>query len=121
MRKAFKYRLYPNPAQAEAMSQMLETHRCLYDNALAQRQDAWEQNQRTVKYTEQSAWMKRARITDSYLAATNFSSCQATLRRLGKTFQAFFRRIKTGEKAGYPRFKGRTRFDTVEFPAYGDG
>jgi putative transposase len=43
------------------------------------------------------------------------------MRRLDKAFQAFFRRVKAGEKPGYPRFKGRDRFDSVEFPAYGDG
>jgi putative transposase len=61
------------------------------------------------------------RKTSPFLAATNFSSCQATLRRLDKAFQAFFRRVKAARTAGYPRFKGRNRFDTVEFPSYGDG
>ena len=121
MRKSFKYRLYPNKSQVEALNQMIETHRRLYNNALAQRKDAWEQEERGVKYTEQSAWMRDNRRIDSYLASTNFSSCQATLRRLDKTYQSFFRRAKTGEKAGYPRFKGKHRFDTVEFPSYGDG
>ncbi|MEU1036698.1 transposase [Streptomyces mirabilis] len=37
------------------------------------------------------------------------------------TFAAFFRRVKTGEKPGYPRFKGVGHFDTVEFPKDGDG
>jgi putative transposase len=55
-----------------------------------------------------------------YLAATNFSSCQATLRRLDKAFHVFFRRVKAGEKPGYPRFKGRNRFDTVEY-VYSNG
>jgi putative transposase len=55
------------------------------------------------------------------LAATNFSSCQATLRRLDRAFQAFFRRLRAGEAPGCPRFKGQNRFDTVEFPSYGDG
>lgn len=52
---------------------------------------------------------------------TNHSSCQATLRRLDKAFQQFFERVKRGEKPGHPRFKGRDNFDSVEFPAYGDG
>lgn len=43
------------------------------------------------------------------------------MRRLDKAFVAFFRRIKASETPGYPRFKGRNRFDTVEFPSYGDG
>jgi transposase len=46
----------------------------------------------------------------SKLTATNYGSCQATLRRLEKAFQAFFRRVKAGEAPGYPRFKGRHWF-----------
>jgi putative transposase len=121
VRKAFKYRLYPTRQQDAAMSAMLETHRRLYNDALAERKQAWEQVQRSVSYGEQSGRLKAARKTNPFLAATNFSSCQATLRRLDKAFQAFFRRVKAGETAGYPRFKGRNRFDTVEFPSYGDG
>ncbi|MCG8349203.1 MAG: transposase [Chloroflexales bacterium] len=121
MRKAFKYKLYPTRQQDAAMSAMLETHRRLYNAALAERKQAWEQEQRSVFYGEQSGQLKVTRKTNSFLAATNFSSCQATLRRLDKAFQAFFRRVKTGETPGYPRFKGRNRFDTVEFPSDGDG
>lgn len=121
MRKAFKYRLYPTRQQDAAMSAMLETHRRLYNDALAERKQVWEQVQRSVSYGEQSGQLKAARKTNPFLAATNFSSCQATLRRLDRAFQAFFRRVKAGETPGYPRFKGRNRFDTIEFPSYGDG
>ena len=40
---------------------------------------------------------------------------------MDKSFKAFFRRVKTGEVAGFPRFKGRDRFDSITFPTYGDG
>ncbi len=43
------------------------------------------------------------------------------MRRLDKAFAAFFRRVKAGEKPGYPRFKGVGHFDTVVFPKDGDG
>lgn len=121
MRKAFKYRLYPTPQQDAAMSTMLETHRRLYNDALSERKQAWELTQHSVSYGDQSGQLKAARTTNSFLTTTNFSSCQATLRRLDKAFVAFFRRIKAGETPGYPRFKDRNRFDTVEFPSYGDG
>jgi putative transposase len=121
MRKAFKYRLYPTRQQQTAMTAMVETHRRLYNDALAERKQVWEQEQRSVSYSDQSGQLKAARTTNPFLAATNFSSCQATLRRLDKAFGAFFRRIKAGETPGYPRFKGRNRFATVEFPSYGDG
>jgi putative transposase len=121
VRKAFKYRLYPTNDQEQALAKMLDTHRHLYNRALAERKTAWEEQQESVSYGQQSAHLKDDRTTNHYLAATNFSSCQATLRRLDKAFQAFFRRLKSSEAPGYPRFKGQNRFDTVEFPAYGDG
>ncbi len=109
MRKSFKYRLYPTKAQAAAMSACVETHRILYNRALAERKAAYEGQQRTVRYGEQSAHLKEDRLANDYLARTNFSSCQATLRRLDRAFQAFFRRVKAGENPGYPRFRGRGR------------
>jgi putative transposase len=121
VRKAFKYRLYPTAQQEQALAEMLETHRHLYNRALAERKTAWDERQESVSYGQQSAHLKDERTTNAYLARTNFSSCQATLRRLDRAFQAFFRRLKAGEAPGYPRFKGANRFDTVEFPAYGDG
>jgi putative transposase len=57
-------------------------------------------------------------------AVWSFSSQQATLRRLNIAFAGFFRRVKTakpGVKPGYPRFKGKARFDSVEWPKDGDG
>jgi putative transposase len=121
VRKAFKYRLYPTAQQDQAMAVMLETHRRLYNRAIAERKTAWEEEQRTVTYGQQSAHLKEERTTHADLGRTNFSSCQATLRRLDRAFQAFFRRVQAGEKPGYPRFKGPNRYDTVEFPSYGDG
>jgi putative transposase len=122
VRKAFKYRLYPNRSQAEALDAMLETHRRLYNSSLQERKEVYEVEGRPVSYAEQSGKLKEARKSNPYLAKTNFSSTQATLRRLDRSFKAFFRRVKTGDEApGYPRFKGRDRFRLVEFPSYGDG
>ncbi len=121
MRRAYRYRLYPTKAQAAAISESVETHRTLYNRALAERKAAYEGQGRPVRYCEQSAHLKEDRPANDYLTRTNFSSCQATLRRLDKAFVAFFRRIASGDKPGYPRFRGRGRYNTVEFPSYGDG
>lgn len=121
MIKAFKYRLYPNVNQVRELETMLETHRRLYNACLAGRKERFETAQESVKYTQQSAWFKSERGANDWYARLNFSSAQATMRRLDKAFQAFFRRIKTGEKPGYPRFKARGRFDSWAYPAHGDG
>jgi len=43
------------------------------------------------------------------------------LARLDRTYQAFFRRIQRGEKAGFPRFKRRNRYHTFTYKEYGNG
>jgi putative transposase len=100
---------------------MLETHRRLYNACLDERKSRYEADKVTVRYAEQSARFKADRAINPYYARLNFSSAQATMRRLDKAFVAFFRRLKTGDKPGYPRFRGRDRYDSIEFPAYGDG
>ena len=54
-----------------------------------------------------------------WFAKLNFSSAQATMRRLDKAYAAFFRRLQAGEKPGYPRFKVAGRYDSIEFPPTG--
>jgi putative transposase len=44
---------------------------------------------------------------------------QDTLKRLDKAFEAFFRRLKSGDKAGFPRFRSRSRYDSFTFPQSG--
>jgi putative transposase len=44
---------------------------------------------------------------------------QATLRRLQRSFENFFGRVKRGEKAGFPRFKSRSRYDSFTYPQAG--
>ena len=121
MRKAFKYRLYLNRPQEQALDAMLDTHRRLYNLALRDRRGVYEAEERAVSYGEQSARFKETRKVLPSFAALNFSSAQATLRRLDKAFKAFFRRVKSGDTPGYPCFKPGGRFSTVEFPSYGDG
>jgi putative transposase len=54
-------------------------------------------------------------------AAIHSHVLQDVLARLDKTYQAFFRRLQRGEKAGFPRFKGRNRFHSVTFKEFGNG
>lgn len=121
MRRAYKYRLFTTANQERELAIMLESQRRLYNRCLEMRHDIYRDETRSISYGEQSAWFKAERAVNPYFARLNFSSAQATMRRLDKSFQAFFRRLKAGEKAGYPRFKARDRFGSVEFPAYGDG
>ncbi len=123
MIRAYKFLLRPTVGQAQALGEMLRDHCGLYNGALQERRDAYRHVSRTsVKYGMQSAQLKEIRAVDPESQGRwSFSSQQATLRRLDKAFQAFFRRVKAGETPGYPRFRGVNWFDTVEFPKDGDG
>jgi putative transposase len=46
---------------------------------------------------------------------------QVAVADLDKAFKAFFRRVKTGEKPGYPRFKSEQRWHSIGFKQYGKG
>ena len=122
MRRSFKFQLRPTSKQAVALAACLDAHRDLYNAALQERRDAYHHPSRTrIRYGNQSAQLREIRAALPEQARWSFSSQQATLRRLDKAFVAFFRRVKAGQAPGYPRFKGRARFDTVEWPKDRDG
>ncbi len=122
VRRACKFLLRPTAKQAAALAACLEDHRQLYNAALEHRRIAWQKAAVTVRYGDQSADLRHIRCYDpGGQGRWSFSSQQATLRRLDKAFAAFFRRVKAGQKPGYPRFKGYGWFDTVEWPEDGDG
>lgn len=120
MRKCYRYRLYPTRKQVNALQGQLEEARYLYNAALQERRDAYRTSQTSLNYYDQANQLKAIRANGS-LGLANFSACQDVLRRVQKTFEAFFRRVKAGERPGYPRFKSRSRFDSYTFPSYGDG
>src|SRR5215831_4260884 len=120
MRKTYRYRLYPTAPQATALEAQLGEACRLYNAALQERRDAYQRCGVSLHYYDQANQLKAIRAEGACELA-NFSACQDVLRRVEKTFKAFFRRVKNGEKAGYPRFKSRRRFDSYTFPSYGDG
>ncbi|WP_433219707.1 RNA-guided endonuclease InsQ/TnpB family protein [Microtetraspora malaysiensis] len=122
MLRSYKFVLRPTGKQATTLAQCLEDHRVLYNAALEHRRTAYRKAGVTVRYGDQSGELKHIRSDDpAGQGRWSFSSQQATLRRLDRAFAAFFRRVKAGQKPGFPRFKGRGWFDTVEWPKDGDG
>ena len=121
MRRAYVFRLRPTARQHVALAACVESHRELYNAALQERRDAWAHSKTRIRYGDQSVQLTEIRSARPDQAVWSFSSQQATLRRLNKAFTGFFRRVKSGRTPGYPRFKGKARFDSVEWPKDGDG
>jgi putative transposase len=120
-RKAFLYRLYPSKAQARLLDATLETCRRFYNDCLAERKTAWEQAQRSVGKVEQLRQVKERKATNPWAKDIHSHVLQTVVQDLDKAFDAFFRRVKADEKAGYPRFKGRNRWRSFGLKEYGNG
>ena len=120
MRKTYRYRLYPTKRQAEFLDSQLAEACRLYNAALQERRDAYRISGVSLNYYSQANQLKEIRAAGA-LDLANFSCCQDVLRRVDKTFQAFFRRVKNGQKPGFPRFRTGDRYDSITFPSYGDG
>jgi putative transposase len=121
VRRTFKYRAYPTRSQNEALHGQVNEACRLYNAALDERRSAWRMNNINLGYYDQAKQLKEIRATGD-VGVTNFSACQDVLRRVNKTFAAFFRRVKAGEQQpGYPRFRSRSRYDSLTYPSWGDG
>lgn len=120
MRCSYKFLLRPTSRQVAAIEACLEDHRQLYNAALEERREAWRKGV-SVGFYSQAAQLKEIRAADPDGQCLWSATSQGrTVRRLDRAFQAFFRRVKSGEKPGYPRFRGRGRWDSIEFDN-GDG
>src|SRR4051812_46143353 len=111
-RKTFRFRLYPTKAQTNLLTGQLGEACRLYNAALQERRDAWRINRQSLNYYTQANQLKEIRANGD-LSLANFSTCQEVLRRVERTFKSFFRRIKAGQREGFPRFKAQTRFDSL--------
>lgn len=116
IRKALKYRLYPTREQARKLSETLWLCSIVYNTCLAERRDCWELGGHSVTAYDQINRLPELKKTDERFKQIHSQVLQDTIRRLDKTFEAFFRRVKVGEKPGYPRFKPVRRYDSFTFP-----
>ena len=105
----------------ERLFHALDLLRVLYNAALEERIGAWRKQRKSVSRFDQYKSLTEIRSANSDYAALPAEMTRlTTLTRLDLAFKAFFRRVKKGEKAsGFPRFKGRGRFNTFVFGSVG--
>lgn len=112
--RSFRYRLHPTCAQERSLLAWLDGTREVYNAALEERRDAWKKQRISVSLYDQMAQLADVRADRPDIAAVPLVVLRGSLRRLDKAFKAFFRRCKSGEKPGYPRFKSASRWETIE-------
>ncbi len=110
--------MYPTKQQEAQLDLTLETCRHLYNLALADRKNAYEVEGVSQTYEDQAA-MLTVEKKDGNFKGVFSQVLQDVLRRLDKSFKAFFRRIKAGEEPGHPRFKGKGWYKSFTYPQAG--
>lgn len=119
MRKVFKYRIYPTKKQLHILEDDLEECRWLYNQILAYRKDTWEKEQRHISWYDSKKQIPFLKVERPSLKNVYSQVLQNVTERVDLAFKAFFRRCKSGETPGYPRFKGKGRYDSFTYTQSG--
>ena len=117
MIRTYTYKAKLSPTTHRNLIAFLRQQKDLWNAALEKRQQAWEQGNKISCHQQQMSLTElRQDIEYNKFDAT---AQRTSIRRLDKAFQNFFRRIKKGQKPGYPRFKSQVRsFETSQFRIY---
>ena len=120
-KRRVNYRLYPTAKQQEEMLGLLRKHQLMYNAALEQRITAYKKNGVSLTYQDQTKDLTELRAALPEFKIVNAQSSQNTLKRLDRAMKAFFRRVKSGEAPGFPRFKSFERYSGWGYNTHGDG
>lgn len=107
MECSYKFRIYPTAAQAEQMQRTFGCCRFVWNHYLALRKDLYEQDGKTMNYHACSGDMTQLKKILPWLREVDSTSLQASIQDLDTAYQNFFRRVKQGQKPGYPKFKSK--------------
>jgi len=102
MLRGFKYRIFPTPAQQEALETHFGACRFVYNHSLSQKIEAYTQSGKQLSCFDMINALPDLKKTHSWLCDANSQSLQMSLRNLDRAFTRFFR-----EQKGFPKFKSK--------------
>jgi putative transposase len=109
-------KLYLNQEQ-EATLETWRRECCrIYNRVLEHRIKAYKRRNQNVSYMDQCKLLTVWRQGMPSVAAVPTVFARDTLRRVDRSFKAFFRRVKDGsKKTGFPRFRAQYRYRSLEY------
>lgn len=117
--KTYKFCLNPTRHPRTLLSNTLELCRWVYNETLATRKNAWEQEKRSISCYDTIKMLPGWKKEKQELSQVYSQVLQEVCKRVDLAFKAFFRRAKSGEKPGYPRFRGYGWYDSFTYPQTG--
>lgn len=107
MEYSYKFRLYPNSEQCAMIARTFGCARFVYNHFLNLRKETYKASDETINYVKSSAMLTQLKKELIWLKEVDSIPLQESLRDLDFAYQGFFRRVKKGEKPGFPRFKSK--------------
>ncbi|MDP2908338.1 MAG: RNA-guided endonuclease TnpB family protein [Nanoarchaeota archaeon] len=117
--RTYKFRIFPSRSVARKLEKTVGACRFLYNSELEYEEQLFFSEGRFVSRDELNLLVPDWKSLNSDLKEVHSQVLQNVSDRLVKSFEGFFRRIKSGEKAGFPRFKSKERYDSFTFPQSG--
>lgn len=105
--KSYKFRIYPTKEQEVLIQKTFGCTRFVFNRYLAKRIEAYKSNKQTINYNACSADLTVLKKELAWLKEVDAVALQSSLKDLDFAYQNFFRRVKKGEKPGFPRFKSK--------------
>lgn len=109
--KSYKVELDPNNKQRSLFVKHAGVARFAYNWGLARRIEEYQTTRKSSSAIDQHKQIVQMKKTKEYYWLKEVSKCapQEALRNLDVAYQNFFRRVKKGEKPGFPKFKSRNK------------
>lgn len=118
-KKTFQYRIYPTRAQETVLEGVLDACRWVYNKTLEIRKTAWGTESKSLSMFDTIKFLPAWKSENDFLKKAHSQCLQNTCERVDLAMKAFFRRLKSGETPGYPRFRGKNRYDSFTFTQSG--
>ena len=119
--KTFQLRGYCTSQGYDRIREALRLYRQLYNAALQERRDAWRMQGKSISLYDQMQQLTLVRKDLPEYGELDLRITRGSLLQVNRAYQAFFRRLRTGEKPGFPRFKPASRYHTIELAETGEG
>ena len=105
MERSYKFRLYPNREQEVLIQKTFGCVRFVYNHFLDERIQQYNQTGKAPTRFQQDKSLTTLKKNLEWLREPDKCALQETLKNLDAAYQNFFRRVKQGERLGFPHFK----------------
>lgn len=107
MEYSYQFRLYPNSTQRNLIQRTFGCVRFVYNHFLAERIAQYREAGKAPTRFQQDKELTALKQKLEWLQEPDKCALQNALKYLDAAYKNFFRRVKNGEKPGFPKFKSK--------------